>query len=120
MIGLALTGLVALGLIAIAVGALVAPRASSRQYGIPLDDPRALAVLRAMGARDLVIGLLLLLLAGAGRRDLLAWGVAVSAAIALVDLVVVSRAGAGTRARALHAGGALGLLVAALVIAAGR
>ena len=120
MIGLAITALVALGLIGIGVGALVAPRPSSQQYGIASDDTRALAFIRAMGVRDLVLGVLLLILAAAGRRDLLAWGMAATAAIALVDFALVSAAGARTAARTLHAVGGIGVLVAALVIATGR
>jgi Domain of unknown function (DUF4267) len=120
MIGLAVTALVALGLIGIGALALVAPRTSSRQYGIVLDDPRALAFIRAMGVRDLVIAALLLLLASAGRRELLAWGMVASAAIAGVDFAVVSAAGARTAARVLHAVGAIGLLVAGIVIATAR
>ena len=121
MLGLALTGLVALGLIGIGVGALAAPRVAARQFGIVLDDPRALAFLRAMGVRDLVIGVLLLLLIAAGQRELLAFGVAASAAVAVLDFAVVSRdrpAGAA-RARLLHGVGAIGLLLIALVIALG-
>jgi hypothetical protein len=125
MLGLALAGLVALGLLAIGAGALVAPRAASRQYGIPFDDARALALIRAMAVRDVVIGVLLLLLASAGRRDLLAWGLLASAAIAALDFAVVSRerppAGrAPLLPRLLHAAGALGLLLAALVVAGVR
>jgi len=122
MIGLTITALVALGLFGIGIGALVAPRASSAQYGIVLDDARALAFIRAMGARDLVIGLLLLLLllACGERRELLAFGMAASAVIALVDFVVVSAAGGRIASRVLHAGGAIGLVVAGLVIATGR
>ena len=130
MIGLVLTGLVVFGLIGIGVGALVAPRAASRQYGILLDDARSLAFIRAMGVRDLVIGVFVLLLASTGRRDLLALGMAASAAVALLDFAVVSGdrapgatpAQAATRspARLLHGGGAIALLVAALVIATGR
>jgi hypothetical protein len=125
MLGLALTGLVALALIAIGVGALAAPRTASRQFGIVLDDPRALAFLRAMGVRDLVIGVLLLLLIAGGRRELLALGVAASAAVAVLDFAVVSRdwptgaARARAGARLLHGAGALGLLLIALVIALG-
>ncbi len=112
-----IAALVALLLIGIGAGAMVAPRRFSQQYGIVLDDPRGLAFIRAMGVRDLVIGALLLLLAGAGRRELLAWGMAASAMIALVDYAVVSAAGARGAARALHAIGGIGVLVAALVIA---
>lgn len=117
MIGLAVAALVALFLIGVGAGALVAPRRFLQQYGIMLDDPRALAFIRAMGVRDLAIGVLLLLLAGAGSRGLLAWGMAASAMIAFVDYAVVSAAGARSGARALHAIGGIGVLAAALVIA---
>jgi hypothetical protein len=110
---------VALGLIGIGVAALAAPRPASRQYGIVLDDPRALALFRAMGVRDLVIGVLVLLLAAAARRDLLALGIAASSVIAALDFVVVSRERASPTARLLHGGGALGALAIALVIALG-
>ena len=121
MIGLALAGLVALALIGIGVGALLAPGAASRQYGIVLDDARALAFIRAMGVRDLLIGVLVLLLASTERRGLLALGVAASAAVALLDFAVVSRDGAARRSPGvLHGLGAIGLLIAALVIATGR
>jgi endo-alpha-1,4-polygalactosaminidase (GH114 family) len=117
MTALTVTALVALALIAIGAVALAAPRFSSQQYGIVPGDPRALAFLRAMGVRDLVIGVLLLLLAAAGRRELLAWGMAASAAIAALDLAVVRAAGGPMAARALHAGGGIALVIAALVIA---
>jgi hypothetical protein len=117
MIGLAVAALVGLALIAVGVGALLAPRMASQQFGIVLDDPRALAFIRAIGARDLLIGVLLLLLAVAGSRELLAWAMAASALIALVDYAVVSAAGAGSRARALHAIGGIGILLAALAVA---
>jgi hypothetical protein len=121
MIGLALTYGVALGLLGIGIGALLAPRVSAQQYGIVLDDARALAYIRAMGVRDLVLAVLLLLLASAARRDLLAVGVVASAAVAAVDFVVVSRdrPPPAARARLLHAGGALGLLLVGVAVASG-
>ena len=121
VIGLALAGLVALALIGIGAGALVAPRAASQQYGIVLEDARSLAFIRAMGVRDIGIGVLVLLLASTGHRDLLALGVAASAAVAGLDLAVVTRDGAARRSsRVLHGVGAIGLLIVALVIATGR
>ena len=53
-----LSAIVALSLVAIGAGAIVAPRMFAMQYGIELDDPRALGFLRAMGVRDLAIGVL--------------------------------------------------------------
>lgn len=124
MLGFALTGFVALSLLGIGVFALAAPRASARQFGIELEDPRALAFLRAMGARDLAIGALLLILAAGAPRGWLALGLAASAGIALVDFLVVARdrgphGPAPAPARWLHALGGLGLLFAAGVVAAG-
>jgi hypothetical protein len=123
VIGLALAWLAALAWIAIGAGALAAPRTASAQFGIVLDDPRALAFIRAMGARDVLIGVFaaLLLLGGAERRELLALAFAASAGVALLDLAVVSRDPAGRQAaRWLHGGGAAGLLVTAGLIAAER
>jgi hypothetical protein len=121
MIGLALAILVAFALVAIGVGALLAPRAASHQYGIAHDDPRALALIRAMGVRDLVLGALVLLLAATGRRDLLALGLAASVLVAALDFAVVSADPSARRnARILHGGGALLVLAVALLIATGR
>ena len=134
MVGLVLSGLTIAGLLVIGVAALVAPRMASTQYGIVLPDRRALAFTRAMGVRDLVIGVLLGLVLWTGSRAALAWGVAASALIAVVDYAVVradpqgpesagAAWGAGAPPRlvslALHATGAVGLLLAALLLAAG-
>src|SRR5262245_6018708 len=125
MLGLALSVLVILGLLGIGVGALVAPRVASLQFGILLEDTRSLALSRAVGGRDFVIGVLLALLLAAGRRDLLALSLVASAGIALLDFAVVTRdvpPGGTPRRRSprlLHAFGALGLLVAACIVALG-
>jgi hypothetical protein len=125
MIGWSLSALIVVSLLALGFGVLVAPRRSSEQYGIVLDDPRALAFLRAMGVRDAVIGGLLALMALAGARDLLAWGIVVTTSIAVADylLVTADRRLTGSRgtdaARLLHAGGAVGLLLTAAALLAG-
>jgi hypothetical protein len=41
------------------ISATVAPKMASAHFGIVLKDPRALAFVRAMGIRDLVMGLML-------------------------------------------------------------
>jgi len=126
MVGWSLSALVIVSLLLLGLGVLVAPQRSSEQYGIVLDDPRALAFLRAMGIRDAVIGGLLALMALAREREMLGWGILVTAAIAVVDFLVVSAdrrvtgsTGALDAARLLHAGGVVGLLVTAAVMLAG-
>jgi hypothetical protein len=125
MVGSTLAALVVLGLVAIGLGGLVAPRSASAQYGIVLDDPRALGFIRAMAARDLVIGGLLGLLALEHARTTLGWGICLTAFIAAIDLLVVTADRRTTsdrridRARVLHASGVLGLLVAGAALLMG-
>ena len=127
MVGSILSALVILSLVAIGLGAIAAPQRAWAQYGIVLDDPRALAFVRAMGVRDAVIAGLLALMALERARSALAWGIALAALIALTDFLVVRvdrRAVAAGAARmdatlALHAGGAIGLLLTAAALLAG-
>jgi hypothetical protein len=126
MVGWSLSALVIVSLVSLGLGVLIAPRRSSEQYGIVLDDSRAFAFLRAMGIRDAVIGGLLALMALARAREMMGWGIVVTASIAGVDFLVVTadRRTTGTMgrmdaARLLHAGGAVGLLVTAAALLAG-
>jgi hypothetical protein len=125
MVGQYLSAIVAASLVAMGVGAMIAPRMFGAQYGIELDDPRALAFLRAMGARDLVIGMLLALLLGAHTRILLGWAMCAIVPVAAIDLLIVTSDRRATGARGvgraplLHAAGALGLLLTAVVLRAG-
>jgi hypothetical protein len=128
MLGWALSAVIIVFLVAVGFGALSAPRRSAALYGIVLDDQRALAFIRAMGARDLVIGGLLAVIAFQGRPGPLGWGLCLTAVVALADYIVVTAdrhatiSEATARAmdpRVLHAMGALGLLVAAAVLLAG-
>jgi len=126
MVGWTLTAIAVLGLVGIGLAALAAPRRAAVEYGIVLDDPRALAFLRAMGARDLVIGALLALVAATASRDVLAVALWLAVPIAVVDLLVVL---ADARVRAVapgarpawlaHAAGVVGLLLAGVAVRAG-
>lgn len=129
MIGMMLCGVAALSLLGIGTGAIVAPAFSSGQYGIVVADARAHAYLRAMGARDLVLGIVLALLMALGSSALLAASVAACALVAIVDFAVVfadhrpAAAPTGVPrglSLTMHAGGAIGLLAAALLVALGR
>ena len=128
MIGWCLAAGGILGLLGIGIAALLTPRTASAQYGIVSDDPRALAFLRAMGVRDFGLGLVLGVLAARGDRTGLGWAMLALMPIALLDFAVVSAdqrvadgrsPSAGTRARLLHAAGAMGLLAAAAALFVG-
>ena len=128
MLGWGLSAAIIGSLVSIGVGALFAPSRSATLYGIVLDDERALALVRAMGARDLVIGGLLAVIALERRAGPLGWALCLTAAVALVDYVVVTgdrrAVSAGASARAvdapvLHAAGAVGLVIAGVLLVAG-
>jgi hypothetical protein len=129
MVGWSLSAVIVVSLVSIGLGAFVAPRWSSAQYGIVLDDPRALAFIRAMGVRDVVIGGLLGLIAWQHARQTLGLGMALTAVIAVTDLVLViadrrtATAQPTTRAldaaRVLHAAGVVGLVLTGTVLLAG-
>ena len=128
MLGWTLSAVVIVSLVAVGFGALSAPRRAAALYGIVLDDQRALAFIRAMGARDLVIGGLLAVIAFQRRCGPLGWGLCLTAVVALTDYVVVTAdrraaiSGAPARAmdtRVLHAMGAVGLVLAGGLLFAG-
>lgn len=128
MLGWVLAAVIIISLVTAGFGALSAPRRSAALYGIVLDDPRALALIRAMGARDLVIGGLLAVIALQRRVGPLGWGMCLAAVVALADYVVVTadrRAalpGSPAHAmdpRVLHAIGAVGLVITGGLLLAG-
>ena len=128
MLGWTLSVAIIISLFAVGFGALSAPRRSAALYGILLDDQRALAFIRAMGARDLVIGGLLAVIALQRRGAALGWALCLTAAVAFVDYVVVTgdrrAARVGRLARAvdapvLHAAGAVALVIAGMLLLVG-
>jgi hypothetical protein len=128
MLGWALSAVIIISLVVVGFGALGAPRRWAALYGIVLDDRRALAFIRAMGVRDLVIGGLLGVIAYQRARTGLGWGLFLTAVVALADYIVVAAdrraATPGSRAhtrdtRVLHATGAAGLVVTACLLLAG-
>ena len=72
MIGSALSALVALAFIALGIGSYVAPKSLAENYGLPVSSATEIAYLRALGTRDLVLGLLVakFLLAAESRAAL--------------------------------------------------
>jgi hypothetical protein len=122
MLGSIAAGLGGLAFTLIGLGALFAPHLSSEQYGLPTTDRAALALVRAVGARDLVLGIIVLLLLASRDREALELVLIVSVLAAAGDATAVTlgRDDAGPRQLAVHVGGAGALLVAWRLVRSGR
>jgi hypothetical protein len=114
VIGSAVAALAGLAFFAVGIGALLAPGISSVQYGLPTTDRAALALVRAVGVRDLVLGISVLLLLARRNRDGLAvvLGTSVLAAAGDAAAVTTGRPDASPRQLAVHFSGAVALLAA--------
>jgi hypothetical protein len=95
---------------AIGAGALVAPKLSAGQYGLPTDDPTALALVRALGARDIAIGGALI--SNRDDRPALARICFWSTIVALADAAAVGSVHGFRPQHAVHISGALALALA--------
>jgi hypothetical protein len=94
----------------IGVGALAAPKLSAEQYGLPTSDPTALALVRALGARDLAIGGALI--SSRGDRPALARICFWSTIVALADAAAVAGVRGLRPQHVVHVGGGLALALA--------
>lgn len=114
MYGSLVAALGGLAFVAIGLGALFTPGRSSVQYGLPATDRAALALVRAIGARDIVLGIIVLVLLA--RKDRAAVGVvlatSVLAAAGDAAAVTTGRSDAAPRHLVVHIGGAAALLAA--------
>jgi hypothetical protein len=100
--------------LALGTGAVVAPRFSAGQYGVPSDDRDALAFVRATGARDALLGALIL--ASRGERPALRRTMAWSSLVGLADAgILLARRGPRLQ-HAVHLGGFAALALAALAL----
>ena len=122
MIGSIVAALGGAAFFVIGLGALLAPGMSSVAYGLPTTDRAALALVRAVGARDLVLGIIVLLLLASRNRSALQIVLFVSILAAAGDATAVAtgREDAGPQHLSVHFSGAAALLVAALLVRSGR
>lgn len=121
MIGNLLAYLAATAFIAIGLGALLAPATSSQQYGLATKDAIALAYVRALGVRDLVLGLLLISFALTRDSGAAAIVAEFGALVGLSDFLIVaaSRGKEARRNLVIHGAGTIGLLAVWLTIRLG-
>ncbi len=122
MIGYALSVCAALAFLSLGAGALAAPRALAANYGIPVEGPDQIAYLRAVGARDAVLGLLIAAFLARHEPGPLAVTLALSSLAGASDFTLVARARGRSAplSLAIHGTGTLGLLAIAALVRAGR
>lgn len=121
MIGNIISAIGGLAFIAIGVAAIVAPRGSSGQYGLATTDATALAFVRALGVRDVVLGLIVLALLVDGQTVALTFVLAISILAAAGDAltVLLTRRDAKFQTIGVHVGGGVALAIAWALVRAG-
>jgi hypothetical protein len=122
VIGSLLATCVALSYLGLGAGAALAPLRLAEGYGLPVESQTGIAYVRALGARDAVLGLLVLWFAASRKRDALSATIALSALVGASDFAIVLRSrGAGApTSLAIHGGGTLGLLAIWRILHIGR
>jgi hypothetical protein len=106
-----LCALVSASLLALAGGAAAAPEALATTYGVPLGNPDDAAYVRALGARDGVLGLLVAAFLASGERRALRVTIGLCAVAGASDFAIVfgARGPAAGTSLAIHGAGTLGL-----------
>jgi Domain of unknown function (DUF4267) len=102
------------GLIGVGAAALVAPRTMATVFGMPTDDPTALAYARAACLRDAVIGGIVL--TTPDQPEALKRAVMWAAAIGLLDAVLLAATRGPRWQHALHLGGFVAVALLGLTI----
>lgn len=113
-------GAAAAGLIALGGCALVAPARMSAGYGVPAATPGGRSFVRATGARDLALGLLLAGFIARAERASTEATLLVLALLAAADFSIAASAKPrSTQALAVHGGGAVSLVLIRSALRAG-
>ena len=107
-----LAGAIAVGFTVIGTGGILAPKISARQFGLPTEDASALALVRAVALRDVILGAIVF--ASLDDRKMLRRVLGWSSIAALGDALAVASV-RGLRAQhVLHVGGFAALAALAL------
>ena len=109
-LGRLLTGLGSLAVLGIGTGALLFPATSTRTYGIISDDADTHAYIRAVAARDLVMGGFCLWAASANDRKAMEAGLLVCTLAPLADFAAAYDRRGWIPQLAIHASGVIGIL----------
>jgi hypothetical protein len=88
------------------------PRASTRSYGVPSDEPDTHAYVRAVAARDLVMGAFVLWAAVADDRPAMEAGLLACVLAPLADLLLAAERRGAVPQLTIHGAGVIGVLAA--------
>lgn len=111
-IALKLCGLAALGLLAVGALALISPQRLSRSYGVEVTDATSIVWVRATGARDILLGILLAVAAFLDDTPELLVLCAAGLALSLIDFLLAMTFARRLRSEhGAHIGGAIAFLV---------
>jgi hypothetical protein len=118
LIGKTLCALGAFAIGTLGAGAILAPAAMTRGYGVPSDDSGALDYVRAVGARDIVLGAIIAAVLLRDDRNALAATMLCCSLVGLADVLIVRNAGHDEAAPALaiHSAGFVACSVVALLV----
>lgn len=112
-----LAWIIAVVLVAIGVFALVAPHALARGYGVATEKHEGAAYVRAVGIRDIAIGIALAATAYFHSLPLLVVFAVVGIAVSIADLGIVSHHGSPPHRRTAHAIHGSGIVAFVLILA---
>jgi len=120
MLGRILAGLGAISVLGIGASALARPRQSTSTYGIPSDDDNTLAYVRAVAARDLVMGAFILWAATANDRKAMEFGLAASVMAPAADLILARQRRGNIPQLLIHGAGIIGVCATWALLRAGK
>lgn len=116
-VAIKLSGLAAFGLLGVGILAIVLPRKLSRSYGVEVSDRAAFVWVRATGARDIILGVILGITALVDATTLLLAVCAAGFVLSLVDLTLAITFARRLRSEhGAHIGGAIVFLVVVALI----
>lgn len=119
MLGRTFAGLGGIAVLGIGAAALTWPRRSTSTYGIPADDADTLAYVRAIAARDLVMGAFVLWAAVANDRPAMEVGLAASVIAPAADFILARQRRGNVPPLLIHVAGVIGVSTTWALVRAG-
>jgi hypothetical protein len=109
-----LSGAIGAALVVVGGGAAIAPSFSAAVFGLPTDDRTAQAYVRTVGARDVILGAIVL--TSLGDRPALRRALGWTSLIGLADAFAVLAIRGPRLQHVAHLGGFAALALAALIV----